>query len=377
MSDIIHLQGNLHRVKTSLLSYADKSNDFSFFNPRHILDSSKPAGFSRQEMAELRESIRTQGLENPIIARWIEKEGQKVLQLVCGERRKRCIDKLIFENVDCYDPFTGTWVPAKQLYEYIDCRINNIDNKTAYAYAFSENETSVGIGDAATVSLVKYFRDNGLSDTEILQITSKSNSWLRETDLILTLDSNTFQSLINNEINRVSALKLVEIKDLDVRNTVLENSKSFAIKRLEEVKVKLKNDLENAESKLEVAKSLVTESEILGNPNQDIINTVNKLETKVIEKKSEIQEAEETIPKVTSKDIHNAKKELNNSESKSLTWSKIKKYWHGPINEIIKNNNEVPLEVNINDVYLIRDVLKAIEIGERDIISILQNHNKN
>lgn len=157
----------------------------------------------------------------------------------------------------------------------------------------------------------------------------------------------------------------------------MENSKSFAIKRLEEVKVKLKNDLENAESKLEVAKSLVTESEILGNPNQDIINTVNKLETKVIEKKSEIQEAEETIPKVTSKDIHNAKKELNNSESKSLTWSKIKKYWHGPINEIIKNNNEVPLEVNINDVYLIRDVLKAIEIGERDIISILQNHNKN
>ena len=72
--DTIHLHGNLYRVRLDKIHFAESGDDadiLTFKNPRHILGNSSK-GFSKEEMSELREAIRTEGLKDPLLLRWVD-----------------------------------------------------------------------------------------------------------------------------------------------------------------------------------------------------------------------------------------------------------------------------------------------------------------
>ena len=135
---IQHIERDLYRVRLDEVKFAEgsESEALSFRNPRCILGSTNPKGFSREEMTELREAIRTEGLKQPILLRWIEIDGERNIQCIGGERRCRCIRKLVADNEQCWDAAEETFKPAAELYQYVDARINNLDDASAWKHAF-------------------------------------------------------------------------------------------------------------------------------------------------------------------------------------------------------------------------------------------------
>ena len=133
-----HLFGTMFSVRLSMIKVADggfdpTSTELSFFNPRWTEMNGKRfgVGFSAQEMQDLREDIQTEGLNHPLRCRWFPYQHPRTtqpkgVQLVDGERRFRSLSLLVKENVLCFDVNTGQMRPARELYEWIECRVTEI-----------------------------------------------------------------------------------------------------------------------------------------------------------------------------------------------------------------------------------------------------------
>ena len=382
LNGVEHIRGNLYRVQISLIQFAQQSDEggLAFFNPRFVLADSKPKGFSKEEMNELREAIRTEGLENPLLLRLVEIDGEQVLQLVGGERRKRCLDKLISDEEECYDPASESWKSASDMYGFVECRINEMDDQSAYKYAFSENERAIGIGEGATVALINEFRKASWTDEQIFQTTGKSSAWLRETDILLNLDESTFKSLSTNEINRTAALKLAKIENIESRIHVLEAAKSFAVDRISVIREKLEAEVEAAEDKIERNEAEAFVAEVQGDSDKKASaeKKLRKNKSRVEAKKEEI---EDLAPKINSDDIRNAQNEDKDEEElegKVLSNIKIFKFWHKPLKAIVdregldEEGND--LEIDLADAVLVLSVLEARNSGDKDILNLLKVH---
>jgi len=384
----IHLHGNLYRVPVGEIKFADgedtNSGILEFSNPRHVLGGNSK-GFSKEEMAELREAIRTEGLKDPILLRTVpSSDGEgTTLQVVDGERRTRSLQKLVSDNVQCFDPSEEEWKPAKEMYEFVDVRINNMSDQMAFKYAFSGNERAIGIGDGATAALIRSFRNADWTDEQIMEVTGKSATWLRDTDVLIDLDDKTFEALSDNTINRTAALHLAKMEDVEERLGLLEKAKNFAADRLKEVKKKIIKEIESTESKLEMAKAEKVEAEFKNDEDGQLAASKKEetLKIKSSSKRKEKEKIEESNPKVTAKDIVQAKKsDSGGSERIALTRAKIEKNWFQPIVAIIKadgcDEEGEPIEIDLEDARLVKILCEQIEKGELDIVKILKSHLK-
>lgn len=381
MDGVVHLYGNLYRCRLDMIHFADNPEKGAFKNPRLMLAGSKPKGFSKEEMSEIRESIRTEGLENPMILRPIEVEGKTILQLISGERRTRCCQKLVKDDVDCYNPATGKYVKASDLYEYVDVRINRLDDRAAWKSAFSSNDKAIDIGDGATIAMIREGRNAGWTDDDILEITGKSISWLRDTDVLCGLDEETFSALTNEKINRSVALEFAKIEDVNERLEVLKSAIDFAAQRLEEIKKKLSKAAAKAEDKLELVEAQKAAAELEGDTNsqEKAKAKAAKLAARVSKKK---KEAEDESTKVNSKDLQKARSSVSKSgtsqagsDAKALTRNKLQKSWYAPCIAHIKSAEESE-DFDSEDARLVALLLENIEKGNEDIFKILKHHKK-
>lgn len=383
MDGVIHLYGNLYRMRLDLIHFADtvEKDVLSFKNPRLMLAGSKPKGFSKEEMSELRESVRTIGLENPMILRPVEFEGKTILQLISGERRTRCCQKLVKDDADCYNPATGKYVKASDLYEYVEVRINHLDDRAAWKSAYSSNDKAVDIGDGATIALIREWRNAGWTDDEILETTGKSISWLRDTDVLIGLDEETFDALKNEQINRSVALEFAKIEDVNERLETLKSALNFASTRLQEIKKKLAKAADNAEDKLELAEAQKAAAELGGDKKAKEKAEVKatKLAARVAKKKAA---ADDESTKVNSKDLQKARssvKKTGNShageDAKALTRNKIQKHWYAPCAAHVKGAEESD-DFDNEDARLVILLSESIEKGNEDIFKILKHHKK-
>jgi ParB-like chromosome segregation protein Spo0J len=396
MDGVKHLHGNLYRVRLSIIQLAENTKKekgvLSFQNPRHILSSGKPKGFSKEEMNELREAIRTEGLENPLLLRLIEIDGKKILQLVSGERRYRSLLKLVESKAECFDPATGKTAKADKLFEYVDVRINtHMDDKAAFKHAFSGNDKAIGIGEGATIALIREYRTAGWTDGDIMEATGKSITWLKDSDVLIGLDEHTFTALTNDQINRSAALDLAKIEDVAERLEVLDAARNFASKRLSAMKKKLESEVAAAESKAEVAEGEAVEAEMTGDDEaaEAAQKKAEKLQKKAKAKKREVEEVNEQ-PRVTGKDLQKAKAGrkkpganpggTNDDGTAALTKAKIQKFWYEPCVSLIKHDGQTddgePVEIDLEDAHLVKYLCEQMEKGERDIVKILKHHQK-
>lgn len=373
----VHLHGNLYRVRRDCIEYAEpgisvEEGTVKFGNPRWVRNSKgKPVarGLEKVKMERLRDSVQKEGLENPLRLRVIDDDDDTViLQLVNGERRFRSIDSLVEEQAECVDPATGKTLPADELFEWVDCRINRMTDLDAIRMSLRPNETGESIGEVAAMEVVKAMRETDASDDEIMRITGMSITWLRETDRLLKLDEDTRTALQTDNINRKLALKLATIKDTHERIARLEKCCQSAVERLAEREAALTEGASNDQAEAEINEAAAALAEAEGDADEadDAKAKAEAAKKRAAKKREEAERLEEQGPTATSKDWDDTNSE--NDPPKPLTTAKIEKSWRGPLAAVIKKGLEEDdePEYDLEDARLFKVIVDAICDGQRE-----------
>lgn len=377
-----HLNGDLYRIRLELVQCAEPgldldSDELKFGNPRYVSREGKMVARglhhdSTELMDEIRESIRKDGLKDPLQLRILEDNGEFIFEVVDGERRYRGLSKLVAENASCWDCSQQAFVEAKDLYEFVDVRIERMDDKTALQRSFSANDRSVGIGEAATVAFVRKLRICGLGDKEIRDITGKGEAWLRETDKLIALPERCFTALADEKINRRLALKLSTLKNEAEQEARLDQLIEAAQQRADRLQKALDKEESRAEEKAELAEAAVVEAKMLGD-DEDAEQA--KEEAKIsADKVRKIRKKKEKIKndgvKATIKDWD------ENDSPKPLTAAKIEKFWIEVLSKTINDDDDDEGSFDLDDARLVKSVCEAVLKGERDILKVLRTHKK-
>lgn len=377
MEDVIQLsvQSDIYLVKRELIRYTDGDilpGGVDFINPRHLLFDGKPVakGFSHEEMLELRESIRTNGLTHPLVL-YGKPTGNKALLLGSGERRKRCLDYLCENNIPCWDRIQKVFKPAAELYAYVECRIMETDDlEKMYQVAFTANGSAVDIGEAPTILLVQKFQQMGWSEEKITNITNRSITWVKECFALLGLDSMTFEAYISGELNRRVALILAGVTDEKDRQTRLLTMRKFATERWTALLEKQNIDLDEAIVRQQIADAAAKDAEVHGSEKakQQSKEMLKRASKKVVEKQKKVANTERKLKKAKI-----TKKVMDITESKYLTQSKLKKHWLPWLETAAKG--EIP-EVDAHDARLVLSVFnEGMTKGLLEPAMIFRDHN--
>lgn len=406
--DIEHVRGNLFRVKLDSLVTADEEiskeegSEAVFRNPRGMIlfqggKMSQVNGLGKQDMDEKRENIRIDGLNHPLTCRWVfadnhdkwvdpddYEEGADPLarvrvQVVNGDLRLRCLKKLVADKAMCKDHSTGDVAPADQVYEYVLCRILPMDTETAYRYAYQGNDKSSPMGDAADVANVRQWRTWGWSDKQILTLTGKSITWLREMDQLCALDETTFKALAERQINKQVAKALGQLDEKE-RLERLEFVKEVAQKRAANAKAKIRAELDRAKEQVELAQAQAADAEYLGDRTQreEATEKLGEVAEKLEEAETKIDKIDATPPTATTRDLN-----VTNQQDdipKKLTEAKLRKGWLAKLDEFIgsqRKKGAEPLDgIDLEDCRFAEMLVKAIlaDSKEQDIEKILKRH---
>jgi len=381
VEDIVHLHGNLYRVRKDAIRMARaginvEDGKLIYGNPRWFIN--KNGEFEARgiddlpKMEELKNSIKNIGLDNPLRIRPIINEDEQTLEIVNGERRFRCIDELCIENEVCHDS-SGEKRPATEIYEWIECRIEELDDKSALEIALKTNETSEIIGDIANIQVVKVLREAGYDDQDILLATGKSISWLRETDRINSLDKTCLESFQKDHITRKAALQLALIENAEERISVLEKIVNIAKNRHFSKIQELDKKVQEAEddeiinsSALEVAQSIGDEDQA-----EELIEASRKSKKKAEKAREEKEKISSKSPKADARDIKKVK-------TKPLSATKIKSLYIRQIQEVIDSEgfdeDGDTLGIDVTFLSSVLGVLQSIVEGNPEVIEVLQSY---
>ena len=105
----VHLCNNLYLVPFGAIRTPDSEEvegQYAFRNPRTLVESGTADLLDKKLSEELRESIKTNTLLNPLVCRWVYDESDDTHHpvIVGGERRYRALDFLIRKKELVRDP---------------------------------------------------------------------------------------------------------------------------------------------------------------------------------------------------------------------------------------------------------------------------------
>lgn len=383
--DVIHLHGNLYRVRRERIRMAKsglsvEDGKLVYGNPRWFINKSgelEARGIESSKMEELKSSIMNSGLDNPIRVRPVE-QGDWYLEIVNGERRFRCIGDLCDAEEKCHSSESGSKLPASEVFEWVDCRIEIMDDKAALGVALKTNETSEVIGDLASLQVVRALRDSGYDDQEILRSTGKSLSWLRETDRIIGLDEVCLDHFEKDQITRKAAIQLALIENAEERLSLLEkivdiarDRKASRLKALDKKVEKADEDHFVNEANAEIASESgdANKAEVLSAKSKDAKERGAKA-------RDERGKVEGKPPKADARDIKKARggksaaKKEETSSSGALVSSYIDLIEQSIHNEGFDDNGD-SIGLNLETLASVLGVLSAIVEGEEDVMSVL------
>lgn len=387
-SKIQRIHGNLFLIPNHLIEY---SEDDKNFNPRIILakmgvDDDYIPGFSSEDMTNLRESIRTVGLKHPLI---VKKRNNKFI-LISGERRKRCIDRLIDDEAEVFDYRNKTgscFVNASEFYKYIECSVEseNITEKDFFSLAVKANSTAVDIGEGSTIALVKYFKNHGWSNNDILYVIGKNNTWLNEALRIIEInDEKIFKAFCNGKITRSALIKLSQIDDSKIREKVFFRSMEINDTKIKELLEKEKKSDNRIENLTEEVKYDLEMAKINNNPLKVIKleDKLSKYENRKIKKRNIINnikrkqtgnnEIEAAISDVIDDDIKQESKVSNKAKL-----SQLKLFWLPKLREYIEkieigDCQEDDVIIDPYSVKLSEYIISSFLEGQQDPIEVLK-----
>lgn len=292
------VHGTLYEIDHDAINIAKKGEQGQ--NLRYLSgdDNSLGVGFEKAEMDRLHHSIRDSGLHNPLICRWVTRDGVLTVQLVDGERRHRTLDRLLAKNEKCYDPASRKMIPAKELYSRVLCRVYDAPtDKDAMRLSYQENRSRVAFTDKVDISLVADLRDKGFKDDEILDITGQKAEWLRDTDKLIAAlkdDPETLSALACGTIRRDAALVFIGIEDKKERAAAVKAATEIAQAKHKKKIEKIDGSIRRAKATREEAEADKEDAKFSGDAN-----AAAKAEEKA--KKASKTIEERTAEKATSK----------------------------------------------------------------------------
>ena len=147
--------------------------------------------FLEKEIKELAESIKNQGLIQPIVVREVSKDN---FEIIAGERRWRACQVAGLHSVECV--------------------IMNIDEEKVYELALIENIQRENLN---VIEEAKAYNNliqlNGLKNEELSKKIGKSSSHISNLIRILDLDKEIHQMLIDGNISMGHARALIGVPD--------------------------------------------------------------------------------------------------------------------------------------------------------------------
>jgi hypothetical protein len=276
-----HLHGNLFLVPFDMIRVPEgedenEDGNYIFKNPRLMTENGQSVVLDKDLSSELRHSIKSQSMLNPLICRWVEGENDELIpQLVGGDRRYRALDYLIKKQEIVCDPRVceidddghyqyGTG-PADEVYEFVACQVWNVnDDLDALSLSWAENKGRVNLNEGHEVAITIRLRECGASDEKILEILQRDEKWLANTDrLVEELDTTTLNDLIEGKLDRAAANELMSIKDPEVRSQVREKANLAAKEFADRKKKRIGKKMEAALDEKELAEAELVEAEIL------------------------------------------------------------------------------------------------------------------
>jgi ParB-like chromosome segregation protein Spo0J len=374
--NIKHVHGTLYEIPHDAIYIAKKGEIGA--NIRYLSgdDESLGVGFEKADMDRLHASIRDQGLHNPLICRWVTRDGQLSVQLVDGERRWRTIDRLLVKNEKVYDPATKRMVPAKELYSNLLIRVYDAStDKEAMKLSYQENRSRVAFNDKVDISLVKDLRDKSFTDDEICEITGQKSDWLRDTDKLITALSNdpdTLAALSNGVVNRDAALVFIGIEDMEVRKEAIKTATEYADKQYKKKMEKIQKSIQKAKIQREEAAASEAEAKFDGDADAGAAAKEKKAAAnKRIDDKT--REKSETKPEVGGRAARKASKKVSGArpqdgQPRSMSNKKVNAEFIVPFDALIKSGGipegeEKPI-CHPDVIKAMRDVAKAIATGD-------------
>jgi hypothetical protein len=389
---LLDSEGFAYEVPLSSIRYAepptdDKSGEYRWYNYRHVTKN----GLGDEEMKALRNSIRDLGLLNKPLCCWaVDDNGIPFPKLLAGERRVRSLRTLVEENKKVFSIAKNVYVPAQDVYSHLIVTIRSIaDDDEALSLAWG-SEDREDWGDSAKTRMVMELRKAGKDDKDILRITRKSTSWLRDEDLLAGLDEDTYTAYDRGTINRTVALKLCRIDDLEERKQLLEEIHKEALADRQRQINELKSAVNKAETAALIAegKDVITESDGDTEHRSKSRKKVESLKARAAKKKIKLEKIKEKPVQAKSTHINRvAKKRMDANgvagakpvvDVKVLTPAKIIKQL-GVIERSIKsggkdeNGKQVMDETALQFLQaFVKPVVKGICEGKDDIIAVFK-----
>lgn len=302
---IENVADNLFRVNVKLVEVEKVSSDpeddiLRYLNPREVAlaDGIEIEGFASANMENLKDSIRTQGLLNPLIARY---KNNKVY-LIDGHRRFRALSELIATKTPCLELNTGKTIPADELYQNLLIRVfdESTSEKDCFMISFKEDKSKVKFGAGAEIRFVYYCLMRDVPDTKILDMLGSTPEWLRDTKNLLRNfegDDQILKAIFTDKINRSAAKALAQIDESTERKAIFQQAMIEAQDDCDAKLARYRRSLENIENRIEIAKGRKIVSEHL-EKKQDIEMYDDEIEKLTENKKEVLSKIDETTPTV-------------------------------------------------------------------------------
>lgn len=354
----------------------DESDSLKFYNPR-IIDAtdSDVAGLGEEDIASIRESIRSSGLMTPLIGRFkkTQENGEHttVVSVINGHRRFQAIKQLVEQNIPCFDPKTKETVPASELYANIPFKIFDVsDDVECYLLSFQEDKTKVKFGSGTEARFVQHCRSKFIGDNEILKMTGNSAVWLQDTFALLdslTNDTHVLNAFFNGRIDRGLAKHLASIADIETRHRLMADAIGAAIERFE---VKQEKIAATVSSKLDKIEVLTAEK---------VVHTHEGQQDLADEKQAQIEALETQVKQVASKtrgaNPRAGKSDLNKAIQKNgqeaddehvASNGRISARWPEFFKSVISNGGALPDDESV----IVPDVLARYSVA---LIKAIEN----
>lgn len=302
---IQNVADNLFRVRVDLIEVEKGSSDpeddiLRYLNPREVAlaDGVEVEGFAVANMDNLKESIRTQGLLNPLIARY---KNNKVF-LIDGHRRFRALTELIENKIPCTELSTGKTISADELYRDVLVRVfdETTSDKDCFMISFKEDKSKVKFGSGAEIRFVYYCIMRDVPDSRILEMLGSTTEWLRDTKNLLRHfeeDEQILKAIFTDKINRSAAKALSQIEDFTERRAIFQQAMLEAQDDCDAKLARYRRSLESIENRIEIAKGRKIVSEHL-DKKQDVDMYDDEIDKLTESKKDVLSKMDETTPTI-------------------------------------------------------------------------------
>ena len=359
---------------------------FSYFNPRLLTTNESDPKYKTQSIAELKDSIRMYGLQQPLMVN--KSNGE--YNLLDGHRRYEAISQLVKDDTLCFNECRKSWVKAKELYENVEVQVfENLTTTDSFAKVFCIDNNKKNFDEHVIVKFIDYCLKASVAKQNIARMCHKSVQYVEQimsSIQKLSKDEYLRDQVFEGKIEVSVANDLLnDYPNEDDRKEMIDCAWELAEERTQRIIKKLDDSILTAVVKLNKAKrtkqDLVAQGKFEEIP--DVDNAIDQHMQEVDERKT--QRSRQT-PTISKKDVTTAAQTTNKTPKSGASTSNAPKQkisskqitaWHNAVKKCIDNNHltkdgeYVPPLINM----FLDDLMKTMMENDEDIdyAGFLQN----